>query len=743
MKQIALLSFAVASAAGLCAQSNVVAGLDGRISLIDDLYYWGRRGAAYPNGEVGISMLNEMCNPGTVNIPWQVAMSSNHPKFGFLLVRLSGGRLEQINDWSYCKHAFTSTNYDGPCGTCVQPGTGQLMGVHCADTYGSGNNGDRYWLGPPSEINPWLGTWAVVGSYFDRGDPQVAGAAATDGVRSLNNTMISAFDAVKNRMTVREQDLITPGASYFYGIHLIHEGEAVANRGDNLASRGTTPAWSGGNWSFPNNAAGMTHGSILSRWPGAEVNVGQNGNDDGRFFVGCVVTSLGGGQFHYEYAVYNCDNNRGGATFRVPIDATATATNFTFGDIDQNPLNEWTSARVGNEIVFTAPANNPLNWNTIYNFGFDANFAPGSSGAIIDEARVGPGALTVTVQTKAPAGSTFAQWTAVGSGCGGTQGCYNSFYENGFDLANSGYTMTPTATGYTVSALAGTWIAPAGSTLALGDDTGTNQAIPFTFPYAGGSTNNLWVCSNGFVTAGSTGSTSYTPSASAFLGMGTTWAALWRDLNPGVGGTVRFDATASRVVVSFNAVPNYSGGGTNTFQWQFYPSGVVHVIYQAVTGTDTPLVGYTRGGGAADPGAMDISAALPGGFTLCHPAQPSVPALALASSARPVVGTTINLNTSNIQAGSLLGIEIMSVNLLAPPAELGFLGMPGCYLYQAIDVTYSFATPSSTASFAWPVPNVPAAAGLVIRTQSAVLTPGANAFGFVTSNAVDLLIGVL
>ena len=123
-------------------------GLDGRLSLIDDLTYWGRRGAAHPGGEVGMSMLNEMCNPGTVNIPWQVAMSSNHPKFGFLIVRVNGGKIEQINDWSYCKHAFTSTNFSGACGTCQNPGTGQLMGVHCSDTYGAGNNGDRYWLGP-------------------------------------------------------------------------------------------------------------------------------------------------------------------------------------------------------------------------------------------------------------------------------------------------------------------------------------------------------------------------------------------------------------------------------------------------------------------------------------------------------------------------------------------------------------------------------------------------------------------
>ena len=116
MNKIALLSFA-ALASSLAAQSNVVAGLDGRLSLIDDLTYYGRRGAVHPNGEIGMAMLNEMCNPGSVGIPWSAAMASNHPVFGFLLVRVSGGRMEQINDWSFCKHAFTSTNYSGACGT--------------------------------------------------------------------------------------------------------------------------------------------------------------------------------------------------------------------------------------------------------------------------------------------------------------------------------------------------------------------------------------------------------------------------------------------------------------------------------------------------------------------------------------------------------------------------------------------------------------------------------------------------
>jgi hypothetical protein len=744
MKPIALLSFA-ALASSLLAQSNTVPGLDGRLSLIDDLTYYGRRGAAHPNGEVGMAMLNEMCNPGSVGIPWSAAMQSNHPVFGFLLVRVSNGRMEQINDWSYCKHAFTSTNYSGACGTCNTPG-GSVMGVGCSDTYGAGNNADRFWLGPPTEIDPWLGTWNPIGSYFDQGDPAVGGGLATDGVRSLSAAQTGAFDAVKNRMTVREADLLTPGAQYFYAIQLIHRGEAVANRGDNLASRGCTPAYAGGAWSFANNANPMTLGSVLTRWPGAEVNSGQNGNDDGRFFVGCVVTPLGGGNFHYEYAVHNVDNHRGGATLRVPIDASATASNFSFGDIDANLLNEWTAARVGNEVVFTAPASNPLNWGTIYNFGFDANFAPGSGMVTLDEARLGPGALSVGVAAKVPAGSTFAQATPTGTGCGGSN-CQSSFYEffanaASFDLANSRWALTYNGSSYNVSQGTGVFVAPSASAtnIVSGDDAGANVTLPFALPYPGGSTNTLWVCTNGFVQAGGN-STTYTPSPSAFLTGAPTWAAAWHDFNT-AAGQIRLDSSASVVRITFNAVPNYSGGGTATFQYQFFPNGNVNVVYGAVTAAGNEyLVGFTLGGGAADPGSWDISANLAAGLALC---SGPVPNLALAASARPIMGTTINLNTANIPAGSTVGLSILSLTQHALPGiDLGPSGMPGCRLYCGLDVMNAFLLGGASASVPFTVPNVPSASGLVIMNQSAILRPASNAFGAITSNALQLLLGIL
>jgi len=735
---VSVLALATLSA-DLVAQSNTVPGLDGKLTVISNPTFYGRRGAAYPNGEVGMAFSNTMCNPGSVNIPWYQAMQPNHPKFGFLVVRVANDKIEQINEWSFCKHAFTSINVNGQCGSCQNPGTGSLMGLNCSDTYGAGNNASRTWLGPPQEIDPWLGTWNPVGSYFDIGDPSQSGyPAPADGVRSLSQ---SIFDSVDNRVTIDEVDLTTPGASYYYGLQLIHEGESVANRADNIAHRGLNASFSGSSWSFSNNSAGQQHGTILDRWTGAEVNVGQNGNDDGRFYVASKVTSLGGGNYHYEYAIHNVDNSRAGGDFRVPIDAGAVASNFSFGDIDTDGGNNWSMARIGNEIVFTATANNGLEWNTIYNFGFDANFAPGATSCTIGEHRPGAGAAFVTVATKAPSGATYATYTPVGTGCGGTQiVCDEAIYEYpNFDLQNSSFSLVYGAGQYTLTQGAGSWINPTGAQ-SYGDDTIQNHTIPFSLPYPGGSTTTLRVCSNGFVTAGASPSgNNYTPTVAKFLPI-EMWAALWRDLNPNNGGDVYVDSNSQRAVVSWVNVPNYSNSGSNTFQMQFWANGDVHVIYQNITVSGSYLVGFSVAN-ATDPGSVDISNSLNAGLTVCS-ATAGTPDIALDASARPIVGTTVNMTTTNVPLTAVGMLSILSTNPIAPGLDLTFLGMPGCFLYQQLDLVELFPVAGGVGQRSFAFPANPALAGLILRNQSAVLDLNINAFHTVTSNGLEFVIGL-
>lgn len=407
-----LLSCAVVAVVGnVAAQSNSRgAGYDAQLSEISSARAWGRRGAAYPNGQVGVSFQNQLCNPGTINIEWRAPMLPDHPKFGFLVARTENGRIVQISDWSYCKHAFYALSSPSVCGGTCQSTNGSQLGVSCSDIYSNSNNGSRTYLGPPSEIDPWLGTWNPVGSYFDVGDP-ATGTGAADGVRSLNTT---GFDAVKNRVTINEQSLVGATAgSLFFQIFVICEGEPVANRDDNLRSRPFTLTWGGTSWTAATTGT-STYGSVLSRWTGATSAQGQNGNDDGRFEVAVKVSGPVDGRWHYEYAVLNIDNSRGGAAFRLPLCQGATVSNLGFRDIDQDPLNNWTAAVQGSELVWST-GSNAQNWNQLFNFWFDSDVAPVAGNATIDQARIGAGANAVLVATQVPG---LQPAVVLGAGCG-------------------------------------------------------------------------------------------------------------------------------------------------------------------------------------------------------------------------------------------------------------------------------------------------------------------------------------
>src|SRR5262245_41252884 len=89
---------AVLLATPMLAQSNAVPGVDARVYDVVDVGVFGRRGSAFPNGEVGIAIGHAYCNAGTVDIPWVATTAGNvmidtYPKIAFLLARESGGRM--------------------------------------------------------------------------------------------------------------------------------------------------------------------------------------------------------------------------------------------------------------------------------------------------------------------------------------------------------------------------------------------------------------------------------------------------------------------------------------------------------------------------------------------------------------------------------------------------------------------------------------------------------------------------
>jgi hypothetical protein len=414
MKLLLPLLAAASLAPGLLAQTNKVPGRDATLRIVDTLRSFGREGT-YPNGSTGFANGVTVCNIGSVDIGWYAPMNADHPVYAPMIVRVTDERIEQISDWSYVKHGFSSIN-GSVCGSCGTSNS-SILGPNCSDTYGSGLNADRYWLGPPGEIDPWLGAWNPRGSHFDRGQPDVGFPQNQDGSRSLSRSMADALPPVEHRVAVADADLQDGNARYYYGMYVVIAGEPGGVRDDNWCYRQFRPTWSGASWTV-SDLSNPTNGSPLQFWTGARISQARNGEDDGAFYVAVRVTGPDArGLWHYEYALQNRDNSRGGASFRLPICPEARLTNASFRDIDGSAANDWSIRMQGGELAFFAPAGqNALEWNTIYNFSFDCDVGPVDGNVSIDQARPGGGAATVTIATQVP-GIQFSRH--LGAACGG------------------------------------------------------------------------------------------------------------------------------------------------------------------------------------------------------------------------------------------------------------------------------------------------------------------------------------
>lgn len=373
----------------------------GRAAFLDvtlgQLYGLGSHGreGSYPNGMSGLSAATTSCNSGDVIVPWEAAMQEDHPTIGLAMYRLSAsGSLEMIGQ-NQLKHGWYALSSD-QCGFGCSPSDGSYLGVGCSDTYSAGNNSNRYDLGPRSEVNPVTGEWVACGSFFDE-------PSSPDGDCD-RDYFGTAPDDVWHRLEVHDSDLGNPGASYFY------EGEYIV-RGDrdlqnSIGWRECTTSWSGSSWLFSTVGGGLTptYGPLIQTWGDEQVAVTMP-DHDGNVILATQVTDLGGGQWHYEYALYNWWCRRGVRSFSVPTGG-ATLSNIGFHDIDQDAGNEWTVDQSGGAITWstddyaTDPDANALYFQTQFNFRFDANVAPEPGTATLGAFLPGAGATALAnVQT--------------------------------------------------------------------------------------------------------------------------------------------------------------------------------------------------------------------------------------------------------------------------------------------------------------------------------------------------------
>jgi len=107
------------------------------------------------------------------------------------------------------------------------------------------------------------------------------------------------------------------------------------------------------------------------------------------------------------------------------------------------------------------------------------------------------------------------------------------------------------------------------------------------FPwYNGALMNQVWVCSNGWLSFNSEAYGAYSNVAIPNTATPNNLVCpFWDDLNPSQGGEVYYyaDETNERFIVAWVGVPHYSTGGSYSFEAIFYPSGDVDFMYNELT----------------------------------------------------------------------------------------------------------------------------------------------------------------
>ncbi|MFN6144853.1 MAG: hypothetical protein ACK5AL_00670 [Planctomycetota bacterium] len=382
---------------------------------------------------------------------------------------------------------------------------------------------------------------------------------------------------------------------------------------------------------------------------------------------------------------------------------------------------------------------NPSLYETDIYVGFDLggsvwSYVPNASGGY-------------TLSNKA--GCQFAAVSTFGIGCPKGPTIYELFDgTTGIDLSNRALEFTPTNFGgYVVTNGAG-FFPPSGTLPGFQENESRPFQLPFTFPYTGGSTNDIRISSEGFIWLQATEWNPRNLGADpvAFFTAPASICGLWMDLDPSAGGSIAFDVVgASEAHITWTNVPETGTTSLNTFQITLRSDGSFRLSWGAValigSGMLKGLAGFTEGNVVNDPGSTDLTQAPPlvtsgGGVPL---------ELHAAAGARPRLGTTFQMDVNRIAPGSVLAVLVVGVTPLPGPIDLGAVGMPFCTLYAALDSLQALPLPGGApaVTIGLPLPLNPALAGSSVQAQAATVTPGATPLNLLSSNGLDLKLGVL
>src|SRR5213596_2476505 len=367
--------------------------------IVGELPEMAQYGNDTVNHLVGLGVGTISCNAGDQPLDWFALSNTDHPVIPQNFYRMSAGatntdRFEQIGQ-SWLKHAFTALEGDA-CGFgCNTSGctTGSNLCTGCSDPYDSSLNASQSGLGSRAWVNPFTGEFPS----------------------DANNHAGHNHTGTSHRVTIATSDLDptqNPGATYFAEAQYVtpHEyswcqsNPGECNMYNNASYRRFNVNGGPTNFTFSGVGATIRMQPAIMAWAGATVSqVEPDPGNDGIWFMGYKVTNPSAGVWHYEYAVYNENLDRGIQSFSVPLGPGVNISNIDFHAPPQEPgwandgtqnnqgysSTPWTVTQAPDSITWSTETfatnqnANAIRWGTMYNFRFDADQPPNPTNATV------------------------------------------------------------------------------------------------------------------------------------------------------------------------------------------------------------------------------------------------------------------------------------------------------------------------------------------------------------------------
>ncbi|HEY4273803.1 MAG TPA: hypothetical protein VGM65_17530 [Candidatus Udaeobacter sp.] len=348
--------------------------------------------------QVGLAVGTDSCNRGTENADWFALPNNDHPVVPQNMYRMSSAannndRFEQIGQ-SWLKHTFAAAS-SNTCGFGCNGVGGDHLGSGCSDLYSSGLNAGQTGLGSRAWVNPFSGSFPS-GNVVDNHNGH-----NHDGVSHRIRVEVSDLDTTLNSGAIyfAEGQYVTP---HEYTWCQSHPGQC--NMYNNVSYRQFTVSGGPTNFNFsPVNPTVQMQPAIMA-WTGATINQAEpDPGNDGIWFMGYKVTNPSAGVWHYEYAVYDENLDRGIQSFSVAFGPGVNISNIDFHAPPQEPgwandgtfnnqgysstpwnVTQGASSITWNTETFAQNQNaNAIRWGTLYNFRFDADQPPQATSATV------------------------------------------------------------------------------------------------------------------------------------------------------------------------------------------------------------------------------------------------------------------------------------------------------------------------------------------------------------------------